>query len=150
MCCGRGDKNKRIQSKEQELWEKNSKVSTETRSKVNDSGLEGDVGIKAVQGKQHPVGGRLEGNAAAAEASAWGHMRGLNVHLLPGNSAPPARYGKRLLPSPISAGCPNQGCQRGRSLSEERDKENAFPSSPGGQPLLAPTVIKGLSIHVIH
>lgn len=129
---------------------KNSKVSTETRSKVNDSGLEGDVGIKAVQGKQHPVGGRLEGNAAAAEASAWGHMRGLNVHLLPGNSAPPARYGKRLLPSPISAGCPNQGCQRGRSLSEERDKENAFPSSPGGQPLLAPTVIKGLSIHVIH
>lgn len=134
---------------------KNSEVSTETRGKANDSGLEGDVGIKAEQGKQHPVGGRLEGNAAPAKTSAWGHMQRLNVHLLPGNSAPPARCGKRLLPSPISAGCPNQGCpnqgcQRERSLSEERDKENAFPSSPGGQPLLAPTVIKGLSIHVIH
>lgn len=119
---------------------KASQVNTETRDKVNDRRIpKGTWGSR--QSKFQRSSTQWEGDGRAMQhwdappaTSAWGHMQGLNVHFLPGNPAPPARYGQHLLPGPISADCPNQGSQRGRSHSDEDKECLPLPSRQAAPP----------------
>lgn len=138
-----------------------------TRGKGSESGLEGAQTIS----QQSRAGSGGKAAPPTAPASSPPHLgektqhwdmppasprrdrtQGLNVHPSSGNSARPAGFSKRLLPRapPSRQAAQRHGLPKRTALSEKRDKGDAFPSSRGGQPLLDPAVIKGLSIHVIH
>lgn len=141
---------------------KSSQGSKETWGKAIGRRLQGAQRAEANKAEQIQEGQSIststqpteEGNTTlGCTVSILQNLPGLTKASSPGPPAPLHLAHPQLPPGCRALG--TTGKDAPPSLPEERDKgtghaQGIFPSSQGRQPLLAPVVIKGLSIHVIH